>query len=50
MSSIIKNRFIIFGIFILGFMTFNYAFTNSVLPSTDTKDLWFYSGLAMTLF
>ena len=50
MSSIIKNRFIIFGIFILGFMTFNYAFTNSVLPSTDTKDLWFYSGLAMTIF
>lgn len=50
MSIFIKNRFIVFGIFILGFMTFNYAFTNSVLPSTDTKDLWFYSGLAMTLF
>ncbi|MDX4012940.1 ATP-binding protein [Aliarcobacter skirrowii] len=50
MSSIIKNRFIIFGIFIIVFMAINYTFTKSVLPSTDTKDLWFYSGLAMTIF
>lgn len=50
MSIFIKNRFIVFGIFILGFMALNYSFTNSVLPSTDTKDLWFYSGLFMTLF
>lgn len=50
MRYFIKNRFIIFGIFIIIFMAINYAFTKSVLPSTDTKDLWFYSGLAMTLF
>lgn len=50
MRNIIKNRFIIFGIFLIVFMIINYKFTNNILPSTDTKDLWFYSGLAMTLF
>lgn len=49
--SIVKNRFVIFGIFLAGFMFINYfIFDKSVLPSTDTKDLWFYSGLFMTLF
>lgn len=50
MIHLMRNRFLIFGIFLVGFMILNYQFTHSILPSTDTKDLWFYSGLVMTLF
>ncbi|WP_417334689.1 ATP-binding protein [Halarcobacter sp.] len=47
---LLKNRFMIFVIFLVSFIFLNYQFTNSLLPSTNTKDLWFYSGLFMTLF
>ena len=48
---LIKNRFVIFVIFLAGFIFINYfIFDKSILPSTDTKDLWFYSGIFMTLF
>jgi len=46
----LKNRFILFlflaSIFIFG----NFLLTGNYLPTTDTKDLWFYSGLFMILF
>ena len=45
-----KNRFIIFGIFIAVFVTVQFFTFNTFLPSTDTKDLWFYSGIFMALF
>lgn len=45
-----KNRFIIFFGFVAVFVLSNYIFTGSLLPSTETKDLWFYSGLFMAIF
>lgn len=45
-----RNRFIILFIFILVFMSFNLLTQKTLLPSTETKDLWFYSGLFMVLF
>lgn len=31
-------------------MSLNYYFTKTFLPSPDTKNLWFYSGLFMMVF
>ena len=45
-----KNRFIIFGIFLAVFVIVQYFTSRTFLPSTDTKDLWFYSGIFMALF
>ena len=45
-----KNRFIIFGVFLVVFMILQYLTFHTLLPSTDTKDLWFYSGIFMALF
>ena len=45
-----KNRFIIFGIFFIVFIIVQYFTFSTFLPSTDTKDLWFYSGIFMALF
>jgi len=50
LSFYIKNRFILFVIALLIFIGFNWGFTGQVLPTTETKDLWFYSGLFMVLF
>ncbi len=47
---LLKNRFILFGLFCVGFIVSFYIHSGSFLPSTDTKDLWFYSGLFMVLF
>jgi len=47
---LIKNRFILFIIFLLTFFISYYLYSGSVLPSTETKDLWFYSGLFMVCF
>ena len=47
---LLKNRFIILIIFVVVFIAANYFYTKSLLPSAETKDLWFYSGLFMTLF
>lgn len=46
----LTNRFILFLLCIGLFLSVNYLFTNSILPSTETKYIWFYSGLFMVLF
>lgn len=47
---LLKNRFVFFlaanVIFILSY----YLYSGSLLPSADTKNLWFYAGLFMVLF
>ncbi len=47
---LIKNRFILFIIFFGTFVVVQYFFNGLLLPSTETKDLWFYSGVFMVLF
>lgn len=47
---ILKNRFILEVLFLgISFGLHKY-FTGYYLPTTDTKDLWFYSGMFMVLF
>ena len=46
----LRNRFVVFGLFFLILMALNFNFTSSLLPSPDTKNLWFYSGLFMMVF
>lgn len=50
LTFLVKNRFIIFGIFSAVFVIGQYWFFGTFLPSTETKDLWFYSGIFMVLF
>jgi len=50
LKNLVFNRFILFGLFILLFVVVQYVFYKSILPSNDTKDLWFYSGILMVLF
>ncbi len=45
-----KNRFIVFGLFCVIFVIVQYCSFGTLLPSTETKDLWFYSGILMVLF
>lgn len=45
-----KNRFILFLLFVMVFTISNYFFTGSLLPSTETKNIWFYSGIFMVIF
>lgn len=45
-----KNRFIIFAVFLVVFVGAQYIFLGTFLPDTETKDLWFYSGVFMVLF
>lgn len=47
---LITNRFILFCVFLGVFTSVHYWSTGSWLPSTETKDLWFYSGIFMVLF
>lgn len=47
---LMKNRFVIFFIFSAVFVVVQYFSFGTFLPSTDTKDLWFYSGIFMVLF
>lgn len=47
---LLKNRFVIFGIFLFVFVVSHYLFFHTYLPSAETKDLWFYSGIFMVLF
>lgn len=49
-KSLWKNRLAIFFGFSFIFIIFNYITTGQLLPSTATKDMWFYSGLFMVLF
>ena len=49
-KEILKNRFYLLLIFCFVFVIVNFATTGRLFPTTDTKDLWFYSGLFMVLF
>jgi len=46
----LRNRFILFILSVVVFLVTNYLFTGKLLPTTETKDIWFYSGLFMVLF
>ena len=46
----LKIRFILFIIFLFVFIISNWIATASLLPNTETKNLWFYSGIFMVLF
>lgn len=46
----LHNRFILFILSVGVFLATNYLFTGELLPTTETKDIWFYSGLFMVLF
>lgn len=47
---ILNNRFIVGLAFIAVFFGAHKYFTGYYLPTTDTRDLWFYSGIFMVLF
>lgn len=46
----LKNRFVLFFVFLFLFIGSFYLYSGSFFPSTETKDLWFYSGLFMVIF
>lgn len=46
----LKNRFVLFGLAVALFMSSQKLMQGSWLPTTETKDQWFYSGLFMVLF
>ncbi len=46
----LHNRFILLITFTVVFILLNWFFTGSLLPSTETKNMWFYSGIFMVLF
>ncbi|WP_410004843.1 ATP-binding protein [Aequorivita nionensis] len=46
----LSNRFILFIFLSCLLVIVNYLFTGFFLPNTETKDIWFYSGLFMVLF
>jgi hypothetical protein len=47
---LLHNRFVIFIIFIVVFIVIQLLAYKTILPSTDDKDLWFFSGIIMVLF
>lgn len=47
---LLKNRIVLFIVSFIIFVLTNWFFTGQCLPTTETKDLWFYSGLFMVLF
>ena len=46
----ITNRFILLLVSIAFFIGIHYLITDSILPDTSTKNIWFYSGLFMLFF
>ncbi len=48
--NIVRNRFFVFAIFLAIFVAVTYFFFGTLLPTTETKNLWFYSGIFMVLF
>ena len=50
LSFLLKNRFVLFGVFFAFFVIVQYQSFGTILPSTEMKDLWFYSGIFMVLF
>lgn len=49
-KEVLRNRFYLLIFFAVVFIIGNYLLTGNYLPTTNTKDLWFYSGLFMILF
>ncbi len=47
---LMKNRFILFGVFLVIFISAHYLSFETFLPTTETRNLWFYSGIFMVLF
>lgn len=47
---VLKNRFVLFFVILLTLLTINSFFIGQLLPSTEAKDLWFYSGIFMVVF
>lgn len=47
---LLKNRFVMLAAFLVIFIVVHYLFFGTFLPSTETKNLWFYSGIFMVLF
>lgn len=43
-KNIVNNRIIILFLFMLVFVAVHTILKGSYLPTTDTKDIWFYSG------
>ena len=50
MRNFFRNRFVVFFIYLSLLLLIEFVFTGSLFPSTDTRDLWFYSGIFMILF
>ncbi|OWW25455.1 hypothetical protein B4Q04_07500 [Zobellia sp. OII3] len=46
----LTNRFILLLVTIVLFCGLHYLLTDSILPDTSTKNVWFYSGLFMLFF
>lgn len=46
----ITNRFILLLVSSVLFIVIHYLLTDSILPDTSTKNIWFYSGLFMLFF
>jgi len=46
----LRNRFLVAIIYLGLFIVINMFFTGSLLPSADTMNFWFYSGLLLLLF
>ncbi len=46
----LTNRFILLLVSIVLFIGLHYFLTDSILPDTSTKNVWFYSGLFMLFF
>ena len=47
---LLKNRIVLFFGFFVMLLLLNFFSTGRVFPTTETKDLWFYSGIFMVLF
>ncbi len=47
---LLKNRIVLFFGFFVALLLLNLFSTGRVFPTTETKDLWFYSGVFMVLF
>jgi len=49
-NKILNNRFVLFVLFFIAFIGGTFLFTGNLLPSPETKNLWFYSGIFMIVF
>lgn len=49
-KNIIYNKFAVLITFILVFVVAHWVLKDTLLPTTDTQGIWFYSGLGAMLF